>query len=490
MDKIYEQSLGNVNIRAKRKKKPLELGVMPVAAEVYRGKIDKIPEMELNVTTPELIVEGKDMRKPLNIGLSRIESAIDDSKAREIPAYIEEPKPIGGYDDQYKEAFAQAVTPSNEIDYTQSNADKVINDYKDEELVNVVNSIKPQEVKAPVVDEDVPIIDSTQEYEAPTKEMVRFEEEKAKKAEEQKLSDWQDEYVKSIWSEEDEKEAEKKKKAAQWVTAAQMLGDSLTALGNSYFTAKGANNMGASQGASKAAEATSKLHEDIRNARERAAKTKYELDKARKEWEYRVEQDKLARQERKDAAARAQANADRLFEYNKGKDAQSRLDTQAQREIENARADKILKIQEKNAESTAKRADAYANRQAWLNAGGGASKNWETPISIKDENGKDVVGYINTKGLTETNLQQIADTLPDDVKEKYGLTGEVWRDSQVLGTFDDKVARAIGEVIQDTNSETYKYMERLGLIEVGAMVPSSDKTEGGGKSLGLKQVNG
>lgn len=295
--------------------------------------------------------------------------------------------------------------------------------------------------------------------------------------------------VSSLYSQADYEADEKKKKAAQWITAAQMLGDSIAALGNSYFTAKGANNMGASQGAAKAAEAAGKLEMDIRNARERAAKTRYELEKARKEWEYRVEQDELARQERKEAAARAQANADRLFEYNKEKDAQSRLDTQAQREIENARAEKLLKIQEKNADSTAKRADAYAKRQAWLNAGGGTSKNWNTPISIKDENGKDVVGYINTKGLTETSLQQIADTLPNDVKEKYGLTGEVWRDSQVLGTFDDKVARAIGEVIQDTNSETYKYMYRLGLIEVGTTMPSSDKQEGGGKSLGLENVN-
>lgn len=239
--------------------------------------------------------------------------------------------------DTYREAFAQAVTPSNEIDYTRSNADRIIKDYQESELAGVVNSIKPEEGKTPVVDEDVRIIDTTVEYEPPTEEMRKFEEEKTQ-------AQWEKDYFDSIWSKEDEEAAEKKKKAAQWITAAQMLGDSLTALGNSYFVAKGANNMGASQGAAKAAEATSKLYQDIREARERAAKAKYELEKARKEWEYRKEKDKQAQdnwQKTFDANGAYRAQQQKNFEKT-----EARLAEQAKINAENKNKPEMFLLDE------------------------------------------------------------------------------------------------------------------------------------------------
>jgi hypothetical protein len=81
-------------------------------------------------------------------------------------------------------------------------------------------------------------------------------------------------YVNSLYSQSDYEADEKRKKAAQWVTAAQILGDSLAALGNVYWTGKGAAPQQLSPGTGKAAAATHQLEQDIRNAREKAAKAK------------------------------------------------------------------------------------------------------------------------------------------------------------------------------------------------------------------------
>lgn len=125
-------------------------------------------------------------------------------------------------------------------------------------------------------------------------------------------------YVNSIYSQSDYEADEKRKKAAKWITAAQMLGDSIAALGNSYFTAKGANAMKVDPGVQKAAASTSQLEQDIRNAREKAAKAK--LDATLKKYE--MEMDKAK-------ADRAQADSDRKHEetvrHNKAVEEISRL---------------------------------------------------------------------------------------------------------------------------------------------------------------------
>lgn len=250
------------------------------AADIYREEMSE-------VMLPEVVVEGS---RPLdNIKITPEENLTDP----------------------YKDQFAVSLPKSNEIDYTQSNADRVIKDYQDAELARVVNSMKPEQKSAPVVDENAPIIDETLEYEAPTEEMKKFEEEKTQ-------AQWQKDYLDSIWSKEDEEAAKKKQKAAQWVTAAQMLGDSIGALSNVYWTGKGANAMKFEPGAQKAATATYQLEKDIREAREKATKAQYDATLKK----YQLEMDKAK-------ADREKADADRRHEetvrHNKATEDISRL---------------------------------------------------------------------------------------------------------------------------------------------------------------------
>ena len=109
------------------------------------------------------------------------------------------------------------------------------------------------------------------------------------------LADYYAKLAQSIYGDADRERDEKKKKAAQWITAAQMLGDSLSALGNSIAVRGGANNMGTSQGAQKAAEATYKLNEDIRNAREKAARAELEgkIAQYKDAWERKKHEDAM-----------------------------------------------------------------------------------------------------------------------------------------------------------------------------------------------------
>lgn len=122
----------------------------------------------------------------------------------------------------------------------------------------------------------------------------------------------------NLWTKEDEEAAAKRKKAAQWILAAQMLGDSIGALSNVYWTGKGANAMKFEPGAQKAAAATYQLEQDIREAREKALKAQY--DATLKKYELEMEKNK---------ADRAQADADRKHEetvrHNKAVEGISRL---------------------------------------------------------------------------------------------------------------------------------------------------------------------
>ena len=231
---------------------------------------------------------------------------------------------------------------------------------------------------------------------------------------------WEKDYYDSIWSKEDEEAAEKKKKAAQWITAAQMLGDSLSALGNSYFTAKGANSMGASQGVPKAAEATHKLSADIKAAQERAAKTRYEIEKAREAFEYQKEQGELARKERKEAADRAQANADRIYELQK-----NQFEYQMQKD-ETTRNDAMTKwlkefdLSEKGAETAAISAQTSATNAttAALRAKTEADKFNQMYNSVEPFNLGGTIVEIPTD-VWNNSYQAIYASLPDDVKKHY-----------------------------------------------------------------------
>lgn len=343
-----------------------------------------------------------------------------------------------GLVDPYKDQFAVSLPKSNEIDYTQSNADRVIKDYQDAELAGVVK--KTEQKSAPVVDENVPIIDETLEYEAPTEEMEKFEEEKTQ-------AQWQKDYLDSIWSKEDEEAAEKKKKAAKWITAAQMLGDSIAALGNSYFTAKGANAMKVEPGAQKAAAATSQLEQDIRNAREKAAKAKY--DATLKKYEMEMEKTK---------ADRAQANADRehklavdKFNYQKEKDARTEASIMD-------RWMKEFEVSKKTAE---------ANLQKTL----------KDNLPYRFDTGDGFID-IPKEFVNEQTIGAIFDLLPAEIKETAGSPryGKDMMQNTVLVGYDHPdlkgMLAAIGMGMQYANVR--QAVKRLG--EGKGEIPAADDT--------------
>ena len=219
--------------------------------------------------------------------------------------------------DTYKDAFAQysQVTPSNEIDYSNTKGEmpKVENP-------DIVDKIDPNIVKSPM-------------------EVVKD----AKEA--QMFSD----YINSLYSQSDYEADEKRKKAAQWVTAAQTLGDSLAALGNVYWTGKGAAPQQLSPGAGKAAAATYQLEQDIRNAREKAAKAKMDATLKKYEMEMQKEKDAKADKRYKEQQAETKAyreqqqrNWDKQFAANE----QSRLDALARQAKEDEKWEKTYKLQQ------------------------------------------------------------------------------------------------------------------------------------------------
>jgi hypothetical protein len=95
--------------------------------------------------------------------------------------------------------------------------------------------------------------------------------------------------------------------------------------------------------------------------------------------------------------------------------------------------------------------------------GGGNSKNWRKPVTSKDADGNEYTLSIDTSMLDPMNLQQIVDTLPDELKSKHKLTGSVLDDMAKQG-YDDRVAMAVGEAIKEYGGSTYNLMSKLGLI--------------------------
>jgi hypothetical protein len=375
-----------------------------------------MPELELNVDLDDVVVDGTDKRKPLDLGISPVQSEIDQSKAREIPIEVHAPSRQKEIDD-----------------YTAYQRDKIFNDTFDE----------GRRGNAPIHN-DVDIIDSTLEEEelpAGSREAVEDVVEEAKKAEEQKLSDWQDAYVKSIWSEEDEKEAEKKKKAAQWILAAQMLGDSIGALSNVYWTGKGANAMKFEPGAQKAAAATYQLDQDIRNAREKAAKAQMDAALKKYEMEWKREREKVA-DERYNAE---QAENKRRYEegvaYRKGRDA-----------IADARNKELMEFRKQQ-----------ENRIANNSRGESAPK--EEPIEFTIRDGE----TIGINNFNRDKLYRLYKTLPEEVRKSveeedvYSASGLQTGTKKRDKVTDDDRLRAIYENLD--NPDVANAIRRLAGVE-------------------------
>lgn len=302
----YERELGNINIRGKRGKKTVPFGIEPVAAEVDRGKIDdsKAPDLFLDLNLPNIDVTAKDKSEPIRLEIPTVEQpAVDTNKiTTQVPIHVPFPERLKNEDENIyvPQATQETISKAHSIydiekekqavrDKEKAEANELGRLYVEgrryglDKLMEEVNAVP--HVNKPVVDEDVPIIDETLEYEPPTEEMKKFEEEKTQ-------AQWEKDYFDSIWSKEDEEAAKKKQKAAQWILAAQMLGDSIGALSNVYWTGKGANAQKLEPGAQKAAAATYQLEQDIRNAREKAAKAK--LDATLKKHEMEMQRERYA----------------------------------------------------------------------------------------------------------------------------------------------------------------------------------------------------
>lgn len=264
----------------------------------------------------------------------------------------------------YQEALdAQVVTTPQpnmvntpEIDYTQSVAEKMSKDYSDGKISEM---LAEDGVKKPQVDENVEIIDSTEEYEAPTEEMKQFEQEKsdAKK--------WED-IINGLYSKEDREADERRQKAAKWVTAAQMLGDSIAALGNSYFTAKGANAMKLGDGTAKVAAANDALNKEIREKREKAAKEAQAIREREIERKYRDAKDRQAQANWQKSYDLQVKNAEDANAFRE----QTRLDQLAKEATQNAQWDKSYELAKKKSE--AELARVYKENKPYrFNAGDG-----------------------------------------------------------------------------------------------------------------------
>ena len=103
-------------------------------------------------------------------------------------------------------------------------------------------------------------------------------------------------YIKKVGYTEDDRIAdEKRKKAAQWITAAQALGDSIGALANVHWAGKGANAQQVAPGAAAAGAATYQLAQDIRSAQQKAAEAELAATAKRynMEWQRKMHEDNL-----------------------------------------------------------------------------------------------------------------------------------------------------------------------------------------------------
>lgn len=210
-------------------------------------------------------------------------------------------------------------------------------------------------------------------------------------------ADFMSKYIDDLGYTEEQKRAdERRRKAAQWVTVAQMLGDSLGALGNVINVGHGAVSQTMEPGALKAGAATYQLDQDIRAAQEKARKAQYDaiLKKYEMEWE-------------KEKADRAQANADRAYEL----------------QLKNFNADEAWRAQQQKnyeAETSTKNEQwqkEYELRKNTVTAELNKMERENKPFRFNA--GNEYVD-IPREYINEQSVGAIFQMLPDDIKAKAG----------------------------------------------------------------------
>lgn len=429
----YERELGNINIRGKRGKKNVHFGIKPVAAEVDRGKIDesKAPDLFLDLNLPNIDVVGQDM--------SARPQATQDTISKAHSIYDIEKEKQAVRDKEKAEA--------NELGRLYVEGRR----YGLDKLMEEVNAAP--HVDKPVVDEDVPIIDTTVEHEPPTKEMIQFEQEKKDNDPLKFLTD-----MTNLWTKEDEEAAAKRQKAAQWITAAQMLGDSIGALSNVYWTGKGANAQKLDPGAQRAAAATYQLEQDIRNAREKAAKAKMDATLKKYELEMQREREKKADERYEATQAENKRRYDNNVAYRRERDA-----------IVDAREKELMEFRRQQENRIAKSSQ-------------GASTSTKDVESIEF-----TLGDGETIGVDKFNkdkLYRIYRSLPEDVR--YAIENEeVYSNGMSMGTekrkvTDDDRLDAIYENLD--NPEVANAIRRLAGVKVVEDDQKKNKGEKGNTS--------
>lgn len=247
-------------------------------------------------------------------------------------------------------------------------------------------------------------------------------------------------YIDSLYSESDREADEKKKKAARWIAAAQMLGDSIAALGNSWATAGGANAMALTPGAGKAAAATHQLEQDIRNAREKAAKAK--MDATLKKYEMEM-------QRKKDE--QAQANWQKTFDANEAYRAQQ------QKNFEKTES-RLAEQARLNAENEKIRID-IAKQNANIQLKNALDKNKPYPMAV---NGK--IYEIPIKKVNEQIIGSIFAKLPEEVRNAAGqpIYGEdMYGKPTIKGYKNPSLADMLAAIGTYGNEETAKEIMKL-----------------------------
>ena len=299
--------------------------------------------------------------------------------------------------------------------------------------------------------------------------------------------DWYSEYVKSLYSEDDRIADEKKKKAAQWIVAAQMLGDSIGALSNVYWTGKGANAMKFEPGAAKAAAAAYNLDQDIRNAREKATKAKMDatLAKYKQEWEEQKHKDSLAMQNRQ--LDQQQRHWQATYDA-------ERQDATNEHALKNSQ----LELQKTIATNNANK-DAAANALA--------VKKYNLDAMKYSDAKKDVPFYFDGQLMsmpytfaTDKGIANIYGLIPEEYRRKYegsttggeysldgGTTRRVKPDAETMMaavseySHIPEVANALRELSTDKNADGSKKYGRLTEEEIEAQRGKKDNPTSSGK---------
>ena len=266
-------------------------------------------------------------------------------------------------------------------------------------------------------------------------------------------------YVNSIYGEDQRIADEKRKKAAKWITAAQMLGDSIGALGNVYWTGKGANAQKFEPGAPKAAAATYQMEQDIRNAREKAAKAK--MDATLKMYELEMQ-----RQDKK----QAQENWQKTFDANEAHRAQQ----QKNFETTEARLSEQARL---NAENEKIRID-IARQNANIQLKNALDKNKPYPMAVNGE-----IFEIPIKKVNEQIIGSIFAKLPEEVRMSAGqpIYGEGLGGNPIIkGYKNPSLADMLAAIGTYGNEETAKEIMKLAGVtidEVEEVNPKKDERE-------------